>query len=118
MSYIALFVCMPIRVVLLELVTDLSTGSCFVGMARFLSRRGRCTYENSDNGRNFVGAANRIKDIQKFVKTENHKIAQFFENNTVDWLFIPPSYPLFREAGIKVSQISLTINSWKHFFVI
>lgn len=55
-GYIALFVCMTIKAVHLELVTDLSSESFLMAFQRFISRRGLCSDLYSDCGTNFIGA--------------------------------------------------------------
>lgn len=55
-AYIAIFVCMAVKAIHLELVGDLTSESFVGAFRRFVARRGRCTHLWSDQGRNFIGA--------------------------------------------------------------
>ncbi|GFX88620.1 integrase_H2C2 domain-containing protein [Trichonephila clavipes] len=57
-AYIVVFTCAVYRAVLLELVSSLSTESFMQALRRFWARRGRVSTRYTDNGTNFVGAAN------------------------------------------------------------
>lgn len=56
--YIAVFVCMTVKAVHIEIVTDLSTAKFIEALRRFIARRGLPRKIYSDNGTNFVGAKN------------------------------------------------------------
>ncbi|XP_021959323.1 uncharacterized protein LOC110855215 [Folsomia candida] len=76
------------RCVHLELVTALSTEAFLLALERFISRRGRPTTLYSDNGTNFVGAANLFKgmDWKRIVKeTGNRRIQWKFNPPTASW---------------------------------
>lgn len=78
--YVAVFVCFTTKAVRLELVSDLSTETFLAAFKRFISRRGKPTHVYSDNGTNFVGAYNELKQLFELVKT-NHEIIS-------DWLTV------------------------------
>nr|XP_012143823.1 PREDICTED: uncharacterized protein LOC105662854 [Megachile rotundata] len=61
------------------------------------TRRGRCHQIFSDNGTNFVGAKNKLSDLDKLVRNSEHnsKIAMFLSNEQIQWNFIPPQAPHF-----------------------
>ena len=66
-AYISVFVCLSVKAVYLELVSDL-TSEAFIGaLRRFMARRGKPSIIWSDNGTNFVGAANKIKRLYDFL---------------------------------------------------
>lgn len=86
--WICLFTCAVYRCVHLELVTALSTEAFLLALERFISRRGRPTTLYSDNGTNFVGAANLFKgmDWKRIVKeTGNRRIQWKFNPPTASW---------------------------------
>ena len=62
-AWIAIFTCAVYRAVHFELVSSLSTEHFLLAFQRFVSRRGRPQTIYSDNGTNFVGAENHLKEI-------------------------------------------------------
>ncbi|XP_063830265.1 uncharacterized protein LOC135079544 [Ostrinia nubilalis] len=80
--WVALFTCMTVRAVHLEIVDNLSADSAIMALRRFISRRGcpSCIY--SDNGTAFVGASKMLAEVYEFATTKR-----------IQWKFIPPSAP-------------------------
>ncbi|XP_063832166.1 uncharacterized protein LOC135081376 [Ostrinia nubilalis] len=80
--WVALFTCMTVRAVHLEIVDNLSADSAIMALRRFISRRGFpiCIY--SDNGTAFVGASKMLAEVYEFATTKR-----------IQWKFIPPSAP-------------------------
>lgn len=73
---------------------------------RFIGRRGKITTIYSDNGTNFVGANNELKNLSVLFQTDKHKniISKFAIENEIKWKFIPPRSPHVGglwEAGVK-----------------
>lgn len=64
-AYIAVFVCMRVKAVHLELVSDLTTEAFLAAFSRFSNRRGRIEELNSDNSTTFKGAENEQEKIYK-----------------------------------------------------
>ena len=60
--WIALFTCLSVRAVHLEIVHSLSTPSCVMAIRRFVARRGTPATFYSDDGSNFVAANNVLKE--------------------------------------------------------
>ncbi len=56
-AYACLFVCFSTKAVHIELVSDLTSEAFFAALKRFVARRLCPTHFQSDNGSNFVGAA-------------------------------------------------------------
>lgn len=67
----ALFTCMTTRAIHIELVHTLSSDSAIMALKRFISRRGSPTVIYCDNGTNFRGACNELKQAVKKLKEEN-----------------------------------------------
>ncbi|XP_062708163.1 uncharacterized protein LOC134288186 [Aedes albopictus] len=88
--WIALFTCLTIRAVHLEVVYSLSTESCVMSVRRFVSRRGSPVEIHSDNGTNFKGADRLLREQMQNIKGV---MAETFTNTTTKWVFIPPSAP-------------------------
>ncbi|XP_062533439.1 uncharacterized protein LOC134202468 [Armigeres subalbatus] len=88
--WIALFTCLTVRAVHLEIVYSLSKESCVMAVRRFVSRRGAPAEIFSDNGTNFVGANNQLK--QEIGELHQH-LASTFTNTRTRWSFNPPGAP-------------------------
>lgn len=69
-SYVAVFVCMSVKAIHLELVSDLTAEAFLAALRRFTSRRGLCTDIYSDNGKNFVGCSNYLKELYAFLNSD------------------------------------------------
>ncbi|XP_062708042.1 uncharacterized protein LOC115258210 isoform X2 [Aedes albopictus] len=88
--WIALFTCMTVRAVHLELVYSLTTQSCEMAIRRFVKRRGSPVEIFSDNGTNFVGAS---RDLAEQIRSINSECADTFTGARTKWTFNPPSAP-------------------------
>ncbi|XP_062550942.1 uncharacterized protein LOC134215820 [Armigeres subalbatus] len=88
--WIALFTCLTVRAVHVEVAYDLSTESCIKCVRRFISRRGAPCEIYSDNGTNFQGAERLLRDQMERV---NGDLAACFTSAATKWLFIPPGTP-------------------------
>lgn len=88
--WIALFTCLTIRAVHVEVAFDLSTQSCIACIRRFVARRGAPVEIYSDNGRNFIGAQRVLKEQVARIYED---AAVTFTNAQTKWLFIPPYTP-------------------------
>lgn len=94
-AYMCLFVCMSVKAVHIELVTELTTDAFMAAFRRFISRRGRPINIYSDNGTNYVGANNEIKAVYEFLKQKSEIIANQLSNELIQWHFIPAKSPSF-----------------------
>ncbi|XP_058835287.1 uncharacterized protein LOC131692322 [Topomyia yanbarensis] len=88
--WVALFTCLTVRAVHLEVVHSLSAESCKMALRRFIDRRGTPQQIFSDNSTNFRGAA---REIAEEIKNINRELAGIFTNAETEWHFIPPSAP-------------------------
>lgn len=106
-AYIAVFICMSVKAVHLELVLDLSTDAFLAAFDRFVARRGLPSDLYSDCGTNFVGAA---KQLRKFINhPDNQPILS--TARACSWHFNPPSAPHFGglwEAAVRSAKMLLT----------
>ncbi|XP_044013986.1 uncharacterized protein LOC122856373 [Aphidius gifuensis] len=110
--YVAVFVCLVIKAVHLEMVSDLTTDCFIAALKRFVARRGYPTDIYSDNGLNFQGANNELIKLQDQLKSNDarDKLQEFFNTKKIQWHFTPPLSPHFGglwEAAVK---------SFKHHF--
>ncbi|XP_058817250.1 uncharacterized protein LOC131680552 [Topomyia yanbarensis] len=88
--YVAVFTCLVVRAIHLEVSFDLSTDSCIMAIRRFVRRRGSPVEIFSDNGTNFVGAS---RELQEQIKQINAGCAETFTDARTKWTFNPPSAP-------------------------
>ncbi|XP_045504751.1 uncharacterized protein LOC123701362 isoform X1 [Colias croceus] len=100
-SYLCIFVCLAVKAVHIELVTDLSSESYLAALNRFIARRGKPTNIFSDNGTNFVGACN---ELSKFLKQNSDTIKSQTSNMSINFRFSPAYSPHFNglaEGSVK-----------------
>lgn len=104
--YVSVFVCMCVKAIHLEIVSELSTDGFLATLRRFTSRRGLCTDIYSDCGRNFIGCDRYLKELFQFLRddsvqsTLNKKVLE----QGITWHFQPPYASHFGglfEAGVK-----------------
>ncbi|XP_055910779.1 uncharacterized protein LOC129945147 [Eupeodes corollae] len=110
--YISLFVCMATKALHLELVSDLSSSAFIAALRRFVSRRGRCHSIFSDNGTNFVGANQQLRDWANLLDSTKFQedVTNELTTNGITWHFSPPHAPHFGglwEAGVKTTKFHL-----------
>ncbi|KAL0840696.1 hypothetical protein ABMA28_015888 [Loxostege sticticalis] len=98
-TYLCLFICLRYKCVHLEAVSDLTKDAFIMTLRRFISRRGRPVEIFSDNGRNFVGAANEIKQLFE----QNNTLAEFAAQEGLKFVTTPSLAPHF--GGIWESNI-------------
>ncbi|XP_062537923.1 uncharacterized protein LOC134206241 [Armigeres subalbatus] len=88
--WIALFTCLSIRAIHMEVAHSLSTESCILAIRRFVNRRGAPAEIYSDNGTNFHGANNKL---QQQIAERDQTLATVFTNTNTKWSFNPPGAP-------------------------
>lgn len=110
--YICVFVCMVMKAVHLEVVSELTTDGFLAALRRFIARRGIPSHIYSDNGTNFVGANNHLKELYVLFNSDEYKnrINRFSIEHKITWHFIPPVAPHF--GGLWESTVKL----FKHHF--
>ncbi|XP_012234575.1 uncharacterized protein [Linepithema humile] len=111
-AYLCLFVCMTTKAVHLELVSDLTTEMFLNALKRFISRRGKCETIMSDNGKNFLGASNTLRQMSKLLSDTEHQLRtiEFAATQGITWRFIPPHSPHMGglwEANVKAVKTHL-----------
>ncbi|XP_055543811.1 uncharacterized protein LOC129729327 [Wyeomyia smithii] len=96
----------------LELVGDLTTAAFLSALRRFVSRRGLPAEIHSDNGLNFQGASNHLRELYDLLRdpVATAKNATEATQRGISWKFIPPRAPNFGglwEAAVKSAKTSL-----------
>ena len=106
--YLCLFVCLTTKAVHLELVTELSTPAFLETFQRFIARRGKPSHVYSDNGRNFIGASNELKELGQFLVSNCKSLKEKLElTHNIKWYFIAAYSPHqggLWEAGVKSAK--------------
>lgn len=85
--WVALFTCMTMRAIHVELAKDLSTDAVILCIRNFINRRGLPTRIRSDRGTNFVGASKEM-----FV-LDGTRLADECTRHGIDWEFNTPANP-------------------------
>ncbi len=117
--YVAVFVCMSTKAIHLALCASLSTEDFRASLHRFTARRGCPSDIYSDNGSNFVGAREEIRELEALLgsgKTQN-MINHFTEERGINWHHIPPRAPHFGglwEAAVRTMKVLLRKNLQLH----
>ncbi|XP_045534371.1 uncharacterized protein LOC106713229 [Papilio machaon] len=104
-SYVCIFVCLAVKAVHIELVTDLTKEGYMSALNRFVARRGKPQSILSDNATNFVGVS---KELEQFLQTSNlpSEVAQ----QGIQFSFAPPYSPHFNgiaEAAVRSTKYHL-----------
>ena len=86
--YGALFTCLQIRAVHIEMAESLETDAFINVLRRFIARRGQVKIFRSDNGTNFVGAE---KEIKASIAEWNDQAEDFCQVREIEWKFNSPS---------------------------
>jgi len=111
-TYACIFVCLAIKAMHIEAVSDLTTKAFLNALNRFFDRRGKSAVIYSDNATNFVGANRKLKEVHQLFqsKLSQEVLQRNFTNIGVKWLFIPLRSPHFGglwEAAVKYMKILL-----------
>lgn len=128
-AYLCIFVYMATKAIHLELVSDLTTKMFLNALKRFISRRGRCESIWSDNGKNFLGASNVLRQVGELLSNPEHQATtiDFASNQGIAWHFIPPHSPHMGglwEANVKSVKTHLkavineTLLSFEEFYTV
>ena len=108
-TYIAVFVCLAVKAVHIEIVSDLTSDAFIAALKRMIARRGLPSEIFCDNATNFVGASTKLKELKAFLfsKTTQNEISNFCTNQFINFIFIPPRAPHFGglwEAAVKSAK--------------
>ena len=87
--YGAIFTCLAVRAVHLEISHSLDTDSFILALRRFIARRGQVKEIRSDNGTNFKGAEKELHDT--IADWNQAKIHDVLLQRGIKWFFNPPA---------------------------
>ena len=111
-AYVAVYVCLAVKAVHLDLVPDLSSEAFIASLHRFIGRRGKPSNIYCDNGRNFVGAQRELKELRQLFVSQQHQdtVLRDCTANNIEFHFIPPRSPSLGgiwEAAVKSMKFHL-----------
>lgn len=108
----SIFVCMSIKAIHLEVVGDLSSDGFLVALRCFVARRGVPEHIYLNNGTNFIGANNQLKQLYTLFSSEELKnlINKYADAQRITWYFIPPLASHFGELW------ESSVKLFKHHF--
>lgn len=109
--YLAVFVCMEIKAIHLELSPDLSSEGFLRVLDRLVARRGICRKIYCDRGTNFIGAARHLQEVYDLLLAAQDSIFEHLADRQIEWHFSPAAAPHFNgmaEAGVKSAKSHLT----------
>ena len=74
----------------LDLCENLTNEEFMAALRRFCARRGTPQQLFSDNGKNFIGARNEIKELQNMLTSKStlQAISHFSTTSTIQWKFM------------------------------
>ena len=112
-AYICLFVCLAVKAVHLELVSDLTAEAFIAALRRFVARRGCPSLIWSDHGTNFVGANRELREFNVFLSSQitQGAISEFCSSHNIEWKYIPERSPHF--GGLWESAVKSVKNHLK-----
>ncbi|XP_008486361.1 uncharacterized protein LOC103523064 [Diaphorina citri] len=111
-AYLCLFVCLATKALHLELASDLSTATFLSALKRFVARRGTVKNIYSDQGTNFIGAANALNELYDLLSSQIFVDAYTREllEHRIQFHFNPPAAPHFGgiwEANVRAVKTHL-----------
>ncbi len=105
--YICLFICLKTRAVYIETCRTIETREFMEKFRKFCNIRGTPSEVFTDNGANFLGAANEVHKIQQLLEKSKEQIINTASQQGIKWHYIPARTPHFGgiwEAGIKAMK--------------
>ncbi|CAK1581427.1 unnamed protein product [Parnassius mnemosyne] len=108
-AYVCVFVCLAVKAIHLEAVTELSTSAFLAALDRFVSRRGLCTFIVTDCGTNFIDARRYLNELQQMVCKNKDSLESSLAKRNI-WRLNPPTGSNFGgifESGVKSMKFHL-----------
>ena len=111
-TYVCLFVCFSTKAVHLELCCDLSSETFLEAFWRFSNHRGQPAHVYCDNGRNFVEAVRKLKEVTQLLKSTElcRKVSLLPAIQAIQWHISPARSPHFGglwEAVVRLMKLQL-----------
>ncbi|XP_055591303.1 uncharacterized protein LOC129743346 [Uranotaenia lowii] len=127
--FLAVFVCLVVKAVHLEIVGDLTSNAFIAALRRFVGRRGRPEIIMCDNATNFQGARRELDELRVLFNTQEfaQNVAREAAADNINFKFIPRRTPNFGglwESAVKSVKahlkrtIGITILKFDEFFTL
>ena len=94
--YGAMFTCLESRAVYIEIKISMETNSFILALTGFIARRGNVR-SISDNGTNFAGADNELKNA--FSEMNHQQNQHLLANTAADWMIWSRNVPAASHMG-------------------
>ena len=105
-----LFTCLSTRAIHLELASSLTASSAIMALQRLAARRGSPSVLYSDNGTNFRGACQELKDSIAMI--DKNKQREYALKNGMRWLFNLPDAPHMGGVWERLIKfVKITLNA-------
>ncbi|XP_017467048.1 PREDICTED: uncharacterized protein LOC108359625 [Rhagoletis zephyria] len=108
--WIALFTCLTVRAIHLEIAADLSTDACILTIRNFINRRGVPVRIRSDNGRNFLSVSQEARRFTEVFDCE--RLQSKLSGRGIEWRFNCPANP--SERGIWERMVQCVKRVLRH----
>ena len=103
-------------------MSDLTSFAFLASLKRFVARRGLCKTIHSDNGRNFVGAQNELKELVERLdnETTQSNIQAALANVGIEWKFNVPYAPhrgghIHEQSGNLTTTVNFLIDRFDQY---
>lgn len=112
--YIAIFICLSVKAIHLEVVTKLSTEAFLAALDWFVAQRSLPSDTCSNCGTNFIGAD---KQLKMFIYSETGQFAIAEFRTVCEWHFNPSHFGGLWEAVIRSTKRLLICTIGTHIFL-
>ncbi len=118
-TYATVFIYFTTKAIHLDLCSSLSTQDFMATFCHFVARRDCPSHLYTDNGTNFLGAREEIRELQKLAESKETRqaMATFTQENEINWHNIPPRALHFGglwEAAVRSMKTLLRKNLQPH----
>ncbi|XP_062541465.1 uncharacterized protein LOC134209500 [Armigeres subalbatus] len=100
--WVLLATCLTTRAIHLQIIHNMTTDSCILGLRNVMARRGVPAVIFSDRGTNFVGASRELENAMQNLDQE--LLAEEFTTSHTSWSFIPGLAPYGWIVGAASTQ--------------
>ena len=85
--YGCLFICLTTGAIHIEILPNMESDTFINGLVRFINRRGKPKRIRTDNGSNFFGG---LQEMKQSIREWNEKVGEQLQQKEIEWKFNPP----------------------------